>query len=106
MKNVEQLFEEIKTSDALKKELSAVLAKKDKTALEAFLKGNGCEASIEEAKQFLQEKSAAIVKSGELSEAELEQVAGGTDAVMTVVTTILATGGITISGMLGSTYTC
>ena len=82
MKTIEQLFEEIKTSDALKKDLATVLAKKDKAALEAFLKDNGCEASIEEAKQFLQEKSAEIQKNGELSEAELEQVAGGSETVL------------------------
>ncbi len=104
MKTIEQLIEEIKTSDALKKDLAEALAKKDKAALEAFLKDNGCDVSIEEAKQFLQEKSAEMQKNGELSEAELEQVAGGTDVVMTVVTTILATGGITISGMLGAAY--
>ena len=54
MKTIEQLMEEIKASDALKNDLAAVLAKKDKAALEAFLKDNGCEASFEEAKQFLQ----------------------------------------------------
>ena len=108
MKTIEQFMEEIRTSDALKNDLAAVLAKKDKTALEAFLKDNGCEASMEEAKRFLQEKSTEILQNGELSEAELEQVAGGSDAVITVVTTILATGGITISGMLGAaySYTC
>ena len=78
MKTIERFMEEIKASDALKNELAAVLAKKDKTALEAFLKGNGCEASFEEAKQFLREKSAEMQKNGELSEAELEQISGGT----------------------------
>ena len=78
MKTIEQLVEEIKASDALKNDLAAVLAKKDKAALEAFLKDNGCNASMEEAKQFLQEKSAEMQKNGELSEAELEQVSGGT----------------------------
>ena len=78
MKTIEQLVEEIKASDALKKDLSAALAKKDKAALEAFLKDNGCDATVEEAKQFLQEKSSEMLKNGELSEAELEQVAGGT----------------------------
>lgn len=106
MKTIDQLFEEIKTSDDLRKDLAAVLAKKDRTALEAFLKDNGCDASIEDTKQYLKEKSAELQKNGELSEAELEQVAGGTDLVMTVVTTVLATGGMTISGMLGAAYSC
>ena len=82
MKTIEQLVEEIKASDALKKDLSAALEKKDKAALEAFLKDNGCDATVEEAKQFLQEKSAEMVKNGELSEAELEQVAGGSETVL------------------------
>ena len=78
MKSIEQFLEEIKSSDALKKDLAAALEKKDKAALEAFLKDNGCDATIEEAKQFLKEKSAELQKNGELSEAELEQVSGGT----------------------------
>ena len=78
MKSIEQFLEEIKASDALKKELSEALNKNDKAAVEAFLKDNGCDATLEEAKQFLQEKSAEIRKNGELSEAELEQVSGGT----------------------------
>ncbi len=82
MKTVEQFMEEIKTSDALKKELSEALNKNDKAAVEAFLKDNGCDASLEEAKQFLREKSAEIRKNGELSEAELEQVAGGSETVL------------------------
>ncbi len=82
MKTIEQLLEEVKASDVLKKDLADALAKKDKAALEAFLKDNGCEASIEEAKQFLQEKSAEMQKNGELSEAELEQVAGGSEMVI------------------------
>ena len=82
MKTIDQLFEEIKGSDALKQELAAALEKKDKAALSAFLKDNGCDASVEEAKQFLQEKSAQMQKNGELSEAELEQIAGGSETVM------------------------
>lgn len=82
MKTIEQLLEEIKASDALKKDLAAAMEKKDKAALQAFLKDNGCDVSIEEAKKFLQEKSAEMAKNGELNEAELEQIAGGSETVM------------------------
>lgn len=82
MKTIEQLMEEIKASSDLKKDLAEAFAKKDKAALEAFLKDNGCDATIEEAKQFIQEKRAEMQKNGELSEAELEQVAGGSETVL------------------------
>ena len=82
MKTIDQLFEEIKSSDSLKKDLAVALEKKDKAALVAFLKDNGCDVSVEEAKQFLKEKSAQMQKNGELSEAELEQIAGGSETVM------------------------
>ena len=58
------------------------MEKKDKAALVAFLKDNGCDVSVEEAKQFLKEKSVQMQKNGELSEAELEQIAGGSETVM------------------------
>lgn len=74
MKSLQVLYEEVKASDELKKALAAAV-KADKVT--DFLKANGCDATAEELKEFVAEK----VKSGktlkELSESELDNVAGG-----------------------------
>ncbi len=72
MKTLEQLYEELNRSEECRAELAGLLAKKDRAALADWLKKQGCEASVDEAKQYLTGK-----KTGELSPEELEQASGG-----------------------------
>ncbi len=91
MKTLQQLFDEIKTSDALKKELTEALGSKDPAAVLTFLKKNDCGASLDEAKKFLAEKGTE--QKSELSADELEQVAGGTSPEALII------GGAIIAGL-------
>ena len=70
MKTLQELYTEIMGSDELKKAFLEA-AKGGKVA--DFLKANGCEATAEEIKAFLKEKA-----DQELSDDELDSVAGGT----------------------------
>ncbi len=88
-KTLEQLFNEVKTSETLKKELTALLQGKDTAAMKEWLKKNGCGATLEEAKEYLYEQGRAAQKKGELSADELEQVAGGSEAIIGGVTVFL-----------------
>lgn len=91
MKTLEQLYEEIRASEDLKKELSDVLVKQDKTALLAFYRANGCEASEDEVKAFLKEKLAEGNIPSELTEEELEQITGGSEIAVGIFATITMT---------------
>ncbi len=91
MKKLEQLYEEIVGSEALKKDFAAVLAKQDKTALLGFCRENGCDASLEEVRAFLKEKMAEGVISSELTDAELEQVTGGSELAVGIFATVTLT---------------
>ena len=71
MKTVQELFQEIMSSEELKAQ-AVEAAKTGK--LEAFLKDHGCEATMEEVAAFLKEKAKTDVS---LSLNELENVAGG-----------------------------
>ena len=73
MKTLQELYEEVKASDDLKKAL-AEAEKSGKTT--EFLKANDCDATLDELKEFIAEK-AAYNKPIELSDDELENVAGG-----------------------------
>ena len=79
MKTVQELYNEILASDELKKALVEAM-KADK--LEDFLKLHDCEATAEEVQEFVEMKAAKDVPI-ELSEGELEHVAGGTFATQT-----------------------
>ena len=74
MKTLNELYTEVTASDALKAEFLALKTPED---IVAFAKKNGCDATLDDIKAFFEEKQKA---SGELSEAELEQVAGGKSA--------------------------
>jgi len=85
MKTLNELYTEVTASDALKAEF---LALKTPEEIVAFAKKNGCDATLDDIKAFFEEKQKA---AGELSEAELEQVAGGksvsvAEAIFSVVT--------------------
>ncbi|MBP5166453.1 MAG: hypothetical protein ILP09_04265 [Oscillospiraceae bacterium] len=87
MKTLQELYSEIIASDELKAAFAE--AAKDGKAAE-FLKAHGCEATAEELAAFLKSRS-----NGEISDEELDSVAGGCsettgkEAAMSV-----ATGGI------------
>ena len=74
MKSLQELYDEVKGDDALKKSFVAAMRE---GVVEDFLKGHGCEATSEELREFLESK---VRESGplELSMDELAQVAGGT----------------------------
>ena len=73
MKTLQELYKEVISSDELKQEF--LEASKSKEELESFLKNHGCDASFEDLSEFLKERS-----GGELSDDELEFVAGGSKA--------------------------
>ena len=84
MKTLNELYTEVIASDALKAEFLALKTPED---IVAFAKKNGCDVTLGDIKAFFEEKQKA---AGELSEAELEQVAGGksasvAEAIMSVV---------------------
>ena len=74
MKTLNELYTEVIASDALKAEF---LALKNPEEIVAFAKKNGCDATLDDIKTFFEEKKNS---AGELSEEELEQVAGGKSA--------------------------
>ena len=74
MKSLQELYDEVKGDDALKKSFAEAM--RESTA-ENFLREHGCEATLEELREFLEGKAK---ESGplELSADELAGVAGGT----------------------------
>ena len=74
MKTLNELYTEVIASDALKAEFLALKTPED---IVAFAKKNGCDATLDDIKAFFEEKQKS---SGELSEEDLEQVAGGKSA--------------------------
>ena len=67
MKTLEELYNEILADEGLKEQLKAA-AKENK--VEEFFKAHGCEATIEEVKEFINSKK-------EVSLDELDSAAGG-----------------------------
>ena len=70
MKTIEELYNEVMASEEMKKEFLALKPEE----VEGFAEKYGCKATFEEIKAFLTEKNTS---SGELSDDEIEQVAGG-----------------------------
>jgi len=73
MKTIKELFNEIAGSDELKKTYETAVKSGDE-AVETFLKEHGCEATVEDIRNFFREQQEAR----ELSEDEVAGVAGGT----------------------------
>ena len=71
MKTVDELYYEVVANEELKAAFAAA-AKENKLA--EFLKAQGCDATAEEAEEFLEARQSA---EGELSDDELDAVAGG-----------------------------
>ena len=88
MKSLQELYDEVIASEEMKAEFLECGKTEEGTA--EFLKKYDCTASVDELKDFLNEKMTA--KANELSEEELKQIAGGTKAA-DVVITVLAFGG-------------
>ena len=73
MKTLEELYNEVLASEELKKEFLAVKPENVKD----FAAKYGCEAGLDEIKTFFEAKKS---QAGELSDADLDQVAGGKGA--------------------------
>ena len=73
MKTFKELFDEIVNSEELKKAYEAAVKSGD-AAIEAFLKENGCEATVEDIRNFFKEQQ----EECQLSETDMAGVAGGT----------------------------
>ena len=71
MKTLQELYNEVMNSDALKTEFLALTTPEQ---VVAFAEKNGCPATLEEIKSFFEEQSAA---AGELSDEKMAMVAGG-----------------------------
>ena len=71
MKTLQELYNEVMNSDALKTEFLSLTTPEQ---VVAFAEKNGCPATLEEIKSFFEEQSAA---AGELSDEKMAMVAGG-----------------------------
>ena len=71
MKTLQELYIEVLNSEELKKSFADAVRN---NKVEDFLKANGCEADSEELTAFLKEQQ---TKAAELSDEELDSVAGG-----------------------------
>ena len=89
MKTIEQFYNEIIASEELKEKLAAVSSEQK---LDEFLKENEVEGTKEEFKEYVVEKAKT---SGELTDEQLEAVAGG--GVWDVVKSIIMLPIITLS---------
>lgn len=89
MKTIQELYSEIMANDEQKKAFVEAMKAGE---LGDFLKAHDCEATEGEVKEFIETKAAEDAPI-ELSENELEHVAGGTFATQTC-------------GCTGNTYEC
>ena len=80
---LEELYSEVIANDELKKEFCTLKPEEVK----GFAEKHGCKATFDEIKAFMTEKSA---KSGELSDEDIAQVAGGKNDDQEVVSLINA----------------
>lgn len=77
-KTLNELYEEILKDENLQKQLGEAVKSNNKESISSFLCNNGCDASISEAKAFLEKKGKEIKEDGELTPEQLEAVNGGT----------------------------
>lgn len=88
MKDLITFYNEILENDDLKKAFAEAV---QGNRLAAFLKDNGCEASVDDVKKFLEEQQ---TKEGEISDAELGNASGGCYSGAGAVTMSIMTAGI------------
>ncbi len=74
---LQELYNKVMASEELKKSFAE--AAQDKGRLEVWLKANGSNATAEQVTEFLRSRSGQT--SGEVSDDELESVAGGYDSI-------------------------
>ena len=92
MKTLQELYDEVIASEELRTEFLEC-SKTEETA-QGFLKKYDCPSSVDELKEFLNEKM--ITDSQQLNEEQLKLIAGGdktSKVVSNVVVTLLAFGG-------------
>ncbi len=70
---LQEMYDKVMASEELKKSFAE--AAQDKEKLTEWLRANGSDATVEQVAEFLKAKQA----SGEVSDEELENVAGGID---------------------------
>ena len=101
MDNMKSLYEKVSADNGLQQEFAGILREAEKAGKEAtearfqaFARSAGFEITIEEMSKFFLEKSQET--NGELSEAELDMVAGGktvgegiTQVMLSIVTVIV-----------------
>ncbi len=92
---LQEMYNKVMASDELKKSFAE--AAQDKGKLAEWLKANGSNATIEQVSEFLKSKQT----SGEVSDDELENVAGGTSSEDITSYTMLSivTAGTACAGM-------
>ena len=87
MKTLQELYKEVIASDELKQEFMEAAKDKEngQKNVEEFLKKHECDATFDELKTFLVDKS-----DEELDEEELEAVAGGKKEASTVLKAVVS----------------
>ena len=107
MKTLQELYDEVISSDELKKEFMA--ASSDESDAAAFLKKHGCDSSMEELSTFLKEKfKPENVAMTELEDADLDEVAGGgktTTVINSIISVGIACAGKAICSAIDDDYT-
>jgi predicted ribosomally synthesized peptide with nif11-like leader len=100
-KNVEDFLNQVGEDATLQAELGQALeSENDREAVTALANSKGYEFSSEELWAEIQKRQAELAQSqvtGELSDAELEAVAGGATPLLTVKLTIKVTVAVTVS---------
>ena len=94
-KTLDELYDEIKNNKNLQEDLNSALKSNSKDSLQAFIKNNDCDATLEEAKKFLADKTQEMIDNGELTPEQLEAVNGGTIVGLTIFSGISFAAGIT-----------
>jgi len=100
MKTLNELYTEVISSDALKAEF---LTLKTPEEIVAFAKKYGCDVTLEDIKAFFEEKQNT---SGELSEEDLEQVAGGKSEAAETAGTVAGLIGGSAASLLTAVIGC
>lgn len=90
-KSLVQLYEELQESEDMAKEAIGLIESQDKEKMADWLKAQGCDATLNEARAFFIEKSNELEESGELTPEQLEMAAGGTVGETVVATVCIAT---------------
>ncbi len=83
---LQEMYNKVMASEELKRSFAE--AAQDKGKLEAWLKANGSDATVEQVTEFLKAKQA----SGEVSDDELESVAGGNLSVDVTLISVCTVG--------------